>query len=96
MTRNKKLENILSGEGIVSIRDDDDGFVVTLANGAHMKVKGNITAAIPTGLAISQVWQQGCTLRLGFADGTATDIALQAETSSILVRSAQGEFLYAD
>jgi hypothetical protein len=96
MTRNKKLEYILSGEGIVSIRDDDDGFVVTLANGAHMNVKGRPAGPIPTELAISQVWQQGCTLRLGFADGTTTDIALQAETSTILVRSAQGEFLYAD
>lgn len=95
MNRNKKLEHLITGKSIVSVNDQPDGNVVVLDDGSHVSVKGRVAGA-PTGTAVSEVWQEGKVLRLGFVDGTTNDITLAEETSSVLVRDAKGGFAYSD
>jgi hypothetical protein len=96
VTRNMKLEHVIAHKAIRSVEAADGTSTVIFDDGGRMTIQGAVRGDLPRNVAITEVWQHGTILRLGYADGTTADIALAAETSSVLLRDASGGFVYSD
>jgi len=95
MNRNRKLENLVVGRSITDIGEKDGSQTITLDDRSVIVVKGKL-GDLPTGVAISTVFQGGTVLRFVFSDGESRDIALLSEGSSVLMRTSAGGFAYSD
>jgi hypothetical protein len=91
-----KLEHVVAHKAIRSVEAADGTSMLIFDDGARMVIQGAVRDDLPRNVAITEVWQQGTVLRLGFADGTMSDMSLAAETSSVLMRDAAGGFVYSD
>jgi hypothetical protein len=96
VTRNMKLEHLVARKAIRSVESSAGTSTVTFDDGARMTIQGTAPDDLQRNVAITEVWQHDTILRLGFADGTTSDVTLAAETSSVLLRDASGGFVYSD
>jgi hypothetical protein len=96
VTRNMKLEHVVAHKAIRSVESSDGTSTVIFDDGGRMTIQGTVRGDLQRNVAITEVWQHDTTLRFGFADGTTSDIALAAATSSVLLRDASGAFAYSD
>jgi hypothetical protein len=97
MASNHKLTSVLQGKTIAGTSNQND--VLTLAFTDHSKMtvqtSGSSNSAA-TGGTVKAVRQQGTTLNLDMDSGSTMEIQTAEETSSVLVRGADGTMEYAD
>jgi hypothetical protein len=95
---NEMLARIIKGRTIGSVTQEGSLASVQFADGSLMKIKTGAPAPVDTleGKTVQSVRQGGLCLELLFQDKSAGTIALAEETSSVLLRDAEGKFEYAD
>jgi hypothetical protein len=95
LNRNQKLSHVLGGRRIESFSIAASELTITFADKSTVNapLAAGTLADIPT-KTIAVVHQDGPHLQISFDDQTATDIALNPESSSVLVRSASGTVEY--
>ena len=97
MASNHKLTSVLQGRSIAGTSNQNDALTISFTNGSKMTVQtaGSSNSA-STGGTIKAVRQEGTTLNLDMEGGGTMDIQTAAQTSSVMVRSADGTMEYAD
>jgi hypothetical protein len=95
---NPMLARIIAGRTVQAVAQDGALASVTFADGSLMKIKTGrpAPAAALTGKTVQNVRQGGLCLELLFQDNSVATVTLAEETSSVLLRDAQGKFEYAD
>ena len=98
MGPNEKLTPILAGRKVKSASQSDNLLVVTFTDGSTMKVKTGAPAPTTALQAhtVKMVRQDGMVMELDFSDNSKAQIRLAEETSSVMLRDANGKFEYAD
>ncbi len=98
VTPNRKLTPIIAGRTIKSAVQNDGILNVTFEDGSNMRIKTGAQAATGqlAGRTVKAVRQGGTALNLDMQDGTSAAVVLAEETSSVMLRDAQGELEYAD
>jgi hypothetical protein len=95
MNRNQKLSRVVGGRTIESSSMASSQLTITFAD--KSTVKATLAAGTPANIptkTVAVVHQDGPNLQLSFDDQTTTEIALDPESSSVLVRSASGTLEY--
>ncbi len=97
MASNHKLTSVLEGRSIAGTSNQNDALTISFTDGSKMTVQtaGSSNSA-STGGTVKAVRQQGTTLSLDMEGGDTLDIQTAAQTSSVMVRSADGTMEYAD
>ena len=97
MASNHKLTGVLQGKTIAGTSNQSDALTISFTDGSKMTVQtsGSSNSA-STGGTIKAVRQQGTTLSLDMENGSTLEIQTAAQTSSVMVRSADGAMEYAD
>ena len=92
------LARIIAGRTVRAVAQDGTLASVTFADGSVMKIKSGAPAPVDAliGKTVQNVRQGGLCLELLFQDGSMAAVTLAEETSSVLLRDAQGAFEYAD
>lgn len=101
MNANRKLTSIIKGRTVSSVvqQPETNALEITFSDNSKMHVKTSGQAAaesLKSGGTISRIQQEGTILRLVGADDTSADIALQAATSSVMLRDKDNKLEYAD
>ena len=97
MASNHKLTSVLQGKTIAGTSNQNNALTLSFTDNSKMTVQtaGSSNSA-STGGIIKAVRQQGTTLSLDMEDGGTLEIPTAEETSSVMVRSADGTMEYAD
>ncbi len=97
MASNHKLTSVLQGRTIAGTSNQNNALIVSFTDSSKMTVQtaGSSNSA-STGGTIKAVRQQGTTLSLDMESGSTLEIPTAEETSSVMVRSADGTMEYAD
>jgi hypothetical protein len=95
---NPMLAHIIAGRTVRAVAQDGTLASVTFADGSVMKIKSGAPAPVDAliGKTVQNVRQGGLCLELLFQDDSMAAVTLAEETSSVLLRDAQGAFEYAD
>jgi len=95
---NKKLTKILQGRTVEKVAEMDKRLTVEFHDGSKLTVKigDGETSGTPVGLTVKGVRQKDTTLNLDFTDGSVLAVPLAEETSSVMLRDANGTLEYAD
>jgi hypothetical protein len=95
---NKKLTKILQGRTVQSVSDADNRLTVEFHDGSKLTVKvgDGEKSGTPVGLTVKGVRQKDTRLNLDFTDGSVQTVPLAEETSSVMLRDANGVLEYAD
>ncbi len=97
-TPNRKLTPIITGRTIKAATQNDGVLNVTFNDGSTMRIKTGAEA--PTGQMVGRTVkatrQGGIEMDLDMQDGTSVGVTLAEETSSVMLRDANGELEYAD
>ena len=95
---NRELTPILKGRTVKSAVQTDNLLVLTFTDGSTMKIKTGEPAptAALQGRTVTRVRQGGVVMELDFSDNSKAQIKLAEETSSVMLRKANGKFEYAD
>ena len=97
MASNHKLTGVLQGRSIAGTSNQNNALTISFTDGSQMTVQtaGSSNSA-STGGMVKAVRQEGKTLSLDMEGGGAMEIPTAEETSSVMVRSADGTMEYAD
>ena len=97
MASNHKLTSLLQGRTIAGTSNQNDALTISFSDGSKMTVQtsGSSNSA-STGGTVKAVRQQGTTLNLDMENGGTLEIPTAEETSSVMVRAADGTMEYAD
>lgn len=98
MASNHKLTSLIGGRTIVGTSNQNDALTISFGDGSKMTVQtaaGSSNSA-STGGTVKAVRQQGTMLNLDMESGGTMEIPTAEETSSVMVRSADGTMEYAD
>jgi hypothetical protein len=97
MASNHKLTSVLQGKTIAGTSNQDDVLTIAFTDRSKMTVQtsGSSNSA-STGGTVKAVRQQGTTLSLDMENGSTMEIQTAEETSSVMVRGADGTMEYAD
>ena len=98
MAANNKLTKILKGRTVQKVAEVDNRLTVEFHDGSKLSIKvgDGETSGTPVGLTVKGVRQKDTTLNLDFTDGSEQTVALAEETSSVMLRDANGALEYAD
>ena len=97
MASNHKLTGVLQGKTIAGTSNQNDTLTVSFTDGSKMAVQtAGSSHSASTGGTVKAVRQQGTTLSLDMENGSTLEISTAEETSSVMVRSADGTMEYAD
>ena len=97
MASNHKLTSLIQGRTIAGTSNQNNALTIAFTDDSKMTVQtsGSSNSAA-TGGTVKAVRQQGTTLSLDMEGGSTLDIPTAEETSSVMVRSADGTMEYAD
>ena len=97
MASNHKLTLLLQGRTIAGTSNQNAVLTVAFTDNSKMTVQtaGSSNSAT-TGGTVKAVRQAGTTLSLDMESGSTLDIPTAEETSSVMVRDADGTMEYAD
>ncbi len=97
MASNHKLTNLIQGRTIAGTSNQNSALTISFGDGSKMTVQtaGSSNSA-STGGTVKAVRQQGTTLSLDMENGSTLEIPTAEETSSVMVRGADGAMEYAD
>ena len=97
MASNHKLTSLIQGRTIAGTSNQNDALTIVFTDQSKMTVQtaGSSNSAA-TGGTVKAVRQQGTTLNLDMEGGGSMDIQTAEETSSVMVRGADGTMEYAD
>ena len=95
---NPMLARIIAGRTVRTVTQDGPHANLTFADGSLMKIKTGAPAPVDAliGKTVQEVRQAELCLELLFDDGSVAAITLAEETSSVMLRDAQGTFEYSD
>ena len=98
MAANNKLTKILKGRTVQNVSVGDNRLTVEFHDGSKLSVKigDGETSGTPVGLTVKGVRQKDTSLNLDFTDGSVQTVPLAEETSSVMLRDANGALEYAD
>ena len=97
MASNHKLTGVLRGKTVAGTSNQNDALTISFTDGSQMTVQtAGSSHSASTGGTIQAVRQQGTTLSLDMEGGSTLEIQTAEETSSVMVRSADGAMEYAD
>lgn len=97
MASNHKLTHLIQGRTIAGTSNQNNVLTISFTDHSKMTVQtaGSSNSAA-TGGTIKAVRQQGTTLSLDMESGGTLEIQTAEDTSSVMVRSADGTMEYAD
>ncbi len=97
MASNHKLTSLIQGRTIAGTSNQNDALTIAFTDKSKMTVQtaGSSNSA-STGGTVKAVRQQGTTLSLDMENGGTMDIQTAEETSSVMIRGADGTMEYAD
>jgi len=97
MASNHKLTSLIQGRTIAGTSNQSNALTLSFSDGSKMTVQtaGSSNSA-STGGTVKAVRQQGTTLSLDMESGSTLEIPTAEETSSVMVRAADGAMEYAD
>jgi hypothetical protein len=97
MASNHKLTSLIQGRTIAGTSNQNDALTIAFTDHSKMTVQtaGSVSSA-STGGTVKAVRQQGTTLSLDMEGGSTMDIQTAEETSSVMIRGADGTMQYAD
>ena len=97
MASNHKLTSLIQGRTIAGTSNQNNALTISFTDNSKRTVQtaGSSNSAV-TGGTVKAVRQQGTTLSLDMEGGSTLDIPTAEETSSVMVRSADGTMEYAD
>ena len=97
MASNHKLTGVLQGRTVAGTSNQNDALTISFTDGSQMTVQtAGSSHSASTGGTIQVVRQQGMTLSLDMENGAVMEIQTAEESSSVMVRSADGALEYAD
>lgn len=97
MASNHKLTSLIQGRTIAGTSNQNDALTISFGDGSKMTVQtAGPSNSASTGGTVKAVRQQGTTLSLDMEGGSTLEIPTAEETSSVMVRSADGAMEYAD
>lgn len=98
MATNIKLSRIVQGRTIVGFNQADNRVTIEFGDGSKLvvRVDGTESVSVSAGAKLKGVRQKATNLTFDFIDGSSHSFQLAEETSSVILRDANGKLEYAD